>query len=64
MKLLKADLETIESTATEVERKNRTISLERDQYERFQKDCLMNDLSPNKVLDALIKLFLEARAQK
>ena len=64
MKLIKADLEAIRASATQIKRKNRTISLEDDQYEDFQKACYEDDLAANKVIDKLIKLYLDARTGK
>lgn len=62
MQLTKADLKMIETvaSATGAKRKARTISLDDEQYERFQKYCQENNLASNKVLDMLISLFLEA----
>jgi hypothetical protein len=62
MQLTKADLKMIENVASAAgaKRKARTISLDDEQYERFQKYCQERDLAANKVLDVLIGLFLQA----
>lgn len=62
MQLTKADLKMIETVAstTGAKRKARTISLDDEQYEKFQKYCQDQGLASNKVLDVLIGLFLQA----
>ncbi|MCX6127870.1 MAG: hypothetical protein NTX25_02255 [Proteobacteria bacterium] len=62
MQLSKADLKQIEAVASadNVRRKARNISLDDVQFERFQKYCQEQRLAPNKVLDTLIGLFLDA----
>jgi hypothetical protein len=62
MQLTKADLKLIEATASTklARRKARNISLDDEQYERFQQKCQELELAPNKVLDVLIASFLEA----
>lgn len=62
MQLTKSDLKLIETEASVagVRRKARNISLDDEQFERFQKLCQERELAPNKVIDLLIKLFLEA----
>lgn len=60
MNLTKADLKVIEKAASPVRRKARTISLDDEQFERFQKLCKERDWQPNRVLDMLILMFMEA----
>jgi hypothetical protein len=62
MQLSKADLKLIEEVASAevVRRKARNISLDDEQFERFQRYCQEQRLAPNKVIDTLIGLFLEA----
>ena len=62
MQLTKADLKMIGEVASAdpVRRKARNISLNDEQYERFQRYCLERRLAPNKVIDTLIGLFLDA----
>lgn len=62
MQLTKADIKLIETAASAagVRRKARNISLDDEQFEKFQEHCQERGLAPNKVIDLLIKLFLEA----
>lgn len=62
MQLSKADLKLIENMASAkgVRRKARNISLDDEQFERLQQHCQEQGLAPNKVIDMLIKLYLEA----
>ncbi|HEY9664450.1 MAG TPA: hypothetical protein V6C65_38890 [Allocoleopsis sp.] len=62
MQLTKADIKMIEKNASVqgIRRKARNISLDDEQFERFQKYCQEKDLAPNKVIDMLIGLFLDA----
>jgi hypothetical protein len=62
MQLTKADLKMIESVASAkgTKRAARTISLDDEQYEKFQKYCHDEGLAANKVLDVLIGLFLQS----
>jgi hypothetical protein len=62
MQLTKTDLKMIQAvaSATGAKRKARTISLDDEQYEKFQKYCQEQGLAANKVLDVLVGLFLES----
>jgi hypothetical protein len=66
MQLSKADLKLIENMASAkgVRRKARNISLDDEQFEQFQTFCQEQGLAPNKVIDMLIGLFLEAQGKK
>lgn len=62
MQLKKSDVKTIAALASinAKPRKARNISLDDEQYERFQAYCQENELAANKVIDQLIALFLDA----
>jgi hypothetical protein len=62
MQLTKADIKAIEAAASvkAVKRKSRTISLDEELFEKFQRRCQERDLAANRVLDMLIAMFLEA----
>ena len=62
MQLTKNDLKLIKAAASAetVRRKARNISLDDEQFGKFQRHCQEQRLAPNKVLDTLIRLFLEA----
>jgi predicted metal-dependent hydrolase len=63
MKLSKSEREFVEalSSLEAKPRKARNISLDDEQYERFQDHCAKRGLAPNKVIDALIGMFLEGK---
>jgi hypothetical protein len=62
MQLTKSDLKLLETAASKklARRKARNISLDDEQFEKFQQRCQELDLAPNKVLDLLIGSFLDA----
>lgn len=66
MQITKADLKLIEAVAglKPATRKARNISLDDGQFEAFQVRCEDLELAPNRVLDALIGLFLESTDAK
>lgn len=62
MRLSKAERDYVEALASDapVKKKARNIYLNDEQYEEFQATCEKRGLAPNKVIDALIGMFLES----
>lgn len=66
MKLSASELKYIEALGADrpVTRKARNISLNDEQFVRFQTECESYGLAPNKVIDAPIGLFLDSRSSR